>query len=226
MNFRCFGRHKCYYRSIDAHQNHRVENIRWERPRVPIPTFVPTLIPAAFVPLHFRHKVDTRLPTWLGGCDQANAEREEAVMYPPEQVGRTIKSEKDVFRSEIVCWLSTSSLTSQRGRRAAKRQRGRQVRASHAPAHLRAKILLTANTSTEHNRIHPTQRTTGLREYFRVHRHKYEKYPGFYSPSTLRPPARTNISYNRCPTMSRWQRGFSHSKFLPLFLDEGVRKLC
>lgn len=145
---------------------------------------------------------------------------------PPEQVGRTIKSEKDVFRSEIVCWLSTSSLTSQRGRRAAKRQRGRQVRASHAPAHLRAKILLTANTSTEHNRIHPTQRTTGLREYFRVHRHKYEKYPGFYPPSTLRPPARTNISYNRCPTMSRWQRGFSHSKFLPLFLDEGVRKLC
>lgn len=38
--------------------------------------------------------------------------------------GRKIKSEKDVFRSEIVCWLSTSSLTSQRGRRAAKRQRG------------------------------------------------------------------------------------------------------
>lgn len=51
---------KRYYRSIDAHQNHRVENIRRERPRVP--TFVSTLIPAAFVPLHFRHKVDTRLP--------------------------------------------------------------------------------------------------------------------------------------------------------------------
>lgn len=42
-----------------------------------------------------------------------------------EETGQRTKSEKDVFRSEIVCWLSTSSLTSQRGRRAAKRQRGR-----------------------------------------------------------------------------------------------------
>lgn len=62
--------------------------------------------------------------------------------------GQSIKSEKDVFRSEIVCWLSTSSLTSQRGRRAAKRQRGRVRWAmSHARTHLRAILFLTATTS-------------------------------------------------------------------------------
>lgn len=62
--------------------------------------------------------------------------------------GQSIKSEKDVFRSEIVCWLSTSSLTSQRGRRAAKRQRGRVRWAmSHALPHLRAKLFLTATAS-------------------------------------------------------------------------------
>lgn len=116
-----------------------------ERPHVP--TFVPTLIPAAFVPLHFRHKVDTRLPNWLGGCDQANLGRQGRGEPCTCERGRgEVKSEKDVFRSEIVCWLSTSSLTSQRGRRAAKRQRGR-VRCAFPAAHLRAILLLAATAS-------------------------------------------------------------------------------
>lgn len=107
-----------------ASKSSREKYLLRERPHVS--TFVSTLIPAAFVPLHFRHKVDTRLPNWLGGCDQANLgrrRRREKITCVRE--GGKIKSEKDVFRSEIVCWLSTSSLTSQRGRRAAKRQRGR-----------------------------------------------------------------------------------------------------
>lgn len=57
------------------------------------------------------------LPTWLGGCDQAyQAEGDGARRSLPGWEGAAIKSEKDVFRSEIVCRLSTSSLTSQRGR--------------------------------------------------------------------------------------------------------------
>ncbi|KAL4716354.1 hypothetical protein ACJJTC_006716 [Scirpophaga incertulas] len=75
------------------------------------------------------------LISFRGGCDQASSQqprRKESFSW--ERRGREIKSEKDVFRSEIVCWLSTSSLTSQRGWRAAKRQGARQVGRLSRPA--------------------------------------------------------------------------------------------
>lgn len=215
---------KCYYRSIDAHQNHRVENIQRERPHVP--TFVPTLIPAAFVPLHFRHKVDTRLPNWLGGCDQANTptKRTERASSPRgnrtanEKWERCIQKWNSLLAEHIIINEPERAEGSEEAKGA------RQVAQSHGPAHLRTKIHLTYSSFTGHNSLLMAARSTDLREYFRVHRHKYEKYPGFFSPSARRGPlgARTNISYNRCPTMSTWQRVSHTFMFCLYFCYESV----
>lgn len=141
-----------YYRSIDAHQNHRVENIRSERPRVPCPDIRSndnsSRICSITFPTQSRYAF-AELTRWMRPGERGRARGTASTAR--ERQGYSIKSEKDVFRSEIVCWLSTSSLTSQRGRRAAKRQRGRARWAmSHGPQHLRAKLLLTALTSREH----------------------------------------------------------------------------
>lgn len=162
-----------------------MENIQRERPHVP--TFVPTLIPAAFVPLHFRHKVDTRLPNWLGGCDQANTPTKRTERGSSPRANRTANEKWERCIQKWNSLLAEHIIINEpeRAEGSEEAEGARQVAPSHAPAHLRAKILLTHARFTGHNAL-LTRSTTDLGEYFRVHRHKYEKYPGFYSPSARR----------------------------------------
>lgn len=63
-------------------------------------TFVPTLIPAAFVPLHFRHKVDTvcRID-WEDASRRTHREREAARRAPARD--RDAASEVRKMYSEV-----------------------------------------------------------------------------------------------------------------------------